>query len=182
MACDLDHQGAHRARRVTWLGALAIAFVALVGACGDDDGDDGGPAPVGLAGRDRPSAEFRFGDSSVPPQYHRSFTLEITPDAVHATIDSYGDVLLDETVPLDDATWDSFATGLDRRTEDPRETDDGCTGGTSRTLVLRAGDTVLEETSFGVCGSDGNDDAAAELDALVAPLTALVPGWDEAMA
>ena len=40
--------------------------------------------------------EYRYGDSSLPPDYHRSYTITITEDKKTISIDSYGKVLLTE--------------------------------------------------------------------------------------
>ena len=34
---------------------------------------------------------YRFGDASVPPDYHRSYTITVTAGGVRIVVDSYGD-------------------------------------------------------------------------------------------
>jgi len=36
---------------------------------------------------------YSYGDSSVPPQYHRSYTITVTNEKLHIVVDSYGDIL-----------------------------------------------------------------------------------------
>ena len=36
---------------------------------------------------------YHFGDASVPPPDHRSYTLQVKKDAIDVTIDSYGEIL-----------------------------------------------------------------------------------------
>ena len=45
------------------------------------------------------TVEYHYQDSSVPPEYHRSYTLTVTQGEADLVVDSYGDVLHDETAP-----------------------------------------------------------------------------------
>jgi hypothetical protein len=55
---------------------------------------------------------LRFRDSSVPPEYHRSYVLTVSEGQVHVVVDSYGDVLHDVTKPLPNDDWAKFVHGL----------------------------------------------------------------------
>lgn len=85
-----------------------------------------------------PSVEYRFHDSSVPPPYHRSYTLLVLPDAARVVVDSYGDVLHDVRIDIDAGTWERCAAAAASLAEIPGvEFDDGFTGGTADRLVVR---------------------------------------------
>ena len=151
----------------------AIAVLALAAGCGDDDGPLT-PATLG------PEAvvEYRYGDASVPPQYHRSYTLTITRTEVHAVVDSYGDVLAETTVPLPAEVWDRLAARVARLSGiSDDDGDDGCTGGTSRELTVTDGDSVVVDADVSVCGGSGSDDAD-RIDDAVAPVIAAIPDFD----
>lgn len=156
---------------------LVLSAVVMVGACG---GDDDPAEPDRLQLSDQAVIEYHYGDSSVPPEYHRSFTLTIRRDEVHVVVDSYGDVLQDTTVPLPEPVWseltgaDSIGTIADLDVEGG---DDGCDGGTSRSLdVTDQGDAVVA-TELSVCG-DLNGEAADRLDAYVQPVIDSIPDWE----
>lgn len=117
--------------------------------------------------------EYRFNDSSVPPEHHRSYTVSAQADEASIVVDSYGDVLHDETAAMDADTW----LGVVRSTAalDAGATDgsDDCTGGTSRDLIITQGDDdPVLEIRVSACGEKGQAEAAV-VDAYVAPLLGL---------
>ncbi len=104
----------------------------------DDDLDAAGPL-----------VEYRFFDSSVPPPFHRSYTLVVRPGEARVVVDSYGDVLHDERVPLDTAEWERCAmaaAALGGLAD--TEFDDGYTGGTADRLVVRDRDGQVVVSRF----------------------------------
>jgi hypothetical protein len=157
------------------LAASALALAIAATACGGDDDDD-------ITLGDDAQVTYHFGDSSVPPEYHRSYTLTVGPTEVHAVIDSYGDVLEDVTTPLPEEVWDQLVADIDDVSGlDPDGDDEGCAGGTSRELqVSDGGESVLHE-SFGVCGGSNSGDATA-VDTYIQPVIDAIPDWDTLVA
>lgn len=89
-----------------WL-LITLLLPSLV-ACGS------GVSTAGLSGLDpaTTTVTLRFRDSSVPPEYHRSYVLTVSEGQVHVVVDSYGDVLHDVTKPLPNDDWAKFVHGL----------------------------------------------------------------------
>lgn len=89
--------------------------------------------------------EYSFSDSSVPPEFHRSFSLIVTPDSAAISIYSYGDVLLKDTYDVSPEKFSKAVSEL--RSLGIRKVRRGhaspCSGGTSETLRLYAGSKVL---------------------------------------
>ena len=142
--------------------ALVLPVTALVG-CGSDESG-------GSLVDDATEVTYHFYDSSVPPEYHRSYVVTATDGEVHIVVDSYGDVLHDETTSLDAATFDTVLEDIDGLESSEAE-DDGCTGGTSSELIVTdADDSVLLSISTSSCGDDGVD--GEQLEQIVAPLLA----------
>jgi len=52
--------------------------------------------------------DYRYTDSSVAPEFHRSYDLSARADDVTIVVDSYGEILHDETASIDDATWQAL--------------------------------------------------------------------------
>ncbi|MDP1877702.1 MAG: hypothetical protein Q8M17_09115 [Actinomycetota bacterium] len=121
---------------------------------------------------------YAFHDSSVPPPYHRSYVLTVTQDEARIVIDSYGDVLADETAPTPPEVWEQLAAslptvqGLVVASADP-----GCTGGTSVELDISGTGAALVDVYADECaGSNGT--AVAAIDAWIAPARAIFPATD----
>ena len=83
--------------------------------------------------------EYRYGDSSLPPDYHRSYTIVITAEKMNISIDSYGKVLLTKEYPNNAANFQTLLGSLAqkgiKKHQDKKESE-ACTGGTSETLRL----------------------------------------------
>jgi len=140
-------------------------------ACGDDN-----PAVAEIG--DDAVIEYHYGDSSVEPEFHRSYTLTISSDEVHVVVDSYGDVLQDTTAPVPAEVWTGLVENVGELAAiDPDDGDDGCDGGTSRSMTVTDGGEAVYDVAFGVCGG-ANDAAADRLDAYVAPVTEAIPDWE----
>lgn len=85
--------------------------------------------------------EFEFTDSSVPPPFHRSYEIVVTADTVHVVIDSYGDILVDTTLPTPTAPFDTIQNLLLTHNivfkKKRSRNDGGCTGGTIQSIAYR---------------------------------------------
>lgn len=151
---------------------LLSAGVALAG-CSASDGGDDPSGDVGLPGD--AIIEYSYQDSSVPPQYHRSFVLTITEAESEIVVDSYGDVLADETVPTSPEVWRRLSDGypgivglsLSPRVEE-------CTGGTSFDLTVMQSTQTLLQTRGDMCGG-GNEEVDRMVTDWLAPARAQFP-------
>ena len=87
--------------------------------------------------------EYRYGDTSVAPDYHRSYTIAITDNSKSITIDSYGEVLLTRQYPNTSADFQAFKEQLNKQgIATHKETDSGgCSGGTTEHIRLYNEDT-----------------------------------------
>lgn len=82
---------------------------------------------------------YRFHDSSVPPEYHRSYTIIIKAGKGSITVDSYGEVLGKRpfTVkPEDFAKLKTFFKNARLKARKKVPDDKGCTGGTGESLSV----------------------------------------------
>ena len=81
---------------------------------------------------------YRFGDSSVAPDYHRSYTITVTKSIVSISIDSYGDVLLTWEYPFSPVKFKTFIEKLSQSGMKKRKMkdDEGCAGGRTESIRL----------------------------------------------
>ena len=76
--------------------------------------------------------KYRYVDASVPPDYHRSYTITASESDWHYTIDSYGTIISDSTQRMTEAWWREIKSAYKKANlrlgkENERN---GCTGGT----------------------------------------------------
>lgn len=150
-----------RRQSVAPIGAVLLGLVTA--GCGGDDG----ARPLVLS--DQSVIVYRFFDSSVPPEFHRSYTATIDRDQVAIEVDSYGELVSTAEAPMEDAVWDLLA-------EVPGElttigpTSDDCEGGTARGLEITdpASDGAVIDVRVDVCDSGGQR-AAEQIEEYVAP-------------
>lgn len=102
--------------------------------------------------------EYRYGDSSLPPDYHRSYTITITENLKTISIDSYGKVLLTKEYPNTAADFKAFVEALSKKGIYRHKEKDsgGCTGGTSESIRLFNGtDSLFDAYVYHCDGENG---------------------------
>lgn len=85
--------------------------------------------------------KYSFQDASVPPEYHRSYTITVTSDKVRIVVDSYGDILADETRDITNKQFVEIKCSL-KENEIKICTlgeSEGCTGGTTEKVSCTDG-------------------------------------------
>ena len=73
---------------------------------------------------------YNYQDSSVPPEYHRSYTIEISKDSLNLVVDSYGDIINEFKKEISSNEWNwLIETYIESRIKNIKKTvDDWCTG------------------------------------------------------
>lgn len=89
---------------------------------------------------------YEFFDSSVPPEYHRSYEISVNSDEVHLVVDTYGDILVDEVYPLSANQFDQLLVLINeariRKCAIPDS--EPCSGGTAEKLTIDEGSKKTE--------------------------------------
>ena len=100
--------------------------------------------------------EYRYGDSSVAPEYHRSYTISITESHMVIAINSYGNVLLKKEYPNTPADFKAFKEELSKKGIKKRrkKKEDPCDGGTSETIRLYKDDVKYFDAYVYHCSGD----------------------------
>jgi hypothetical protein len=120
---------------------------------------------------------YLYGDSSVPPQYHRSYRIEISPTEAKLTVDSYGTVLADKSYSITRDEFDSILNSLSRNVirKVPQRDDEGCTGGTSETISTSKQQQVTFSGRVYHCGGEDTGDLGGNVGGFADDLRALIP-------
>jgi hypothetical protein len=121
---------------------------------------------------------YEFKDSSVPPEYHRSYVITITKSEARLAVDSYGKVVEEATLKITDKEFnqivETIAAAKIRRVSET-SAKQGCAGGTSETLKLFDGNKESLTASIYNCGGESYGNLKGDIAAVKAKVTALFP-------
>ena len=124
---------------------------------------------------------YAFGDASVPPQYHRSYTITVTPGAAALVVDSYGAVLAEKTYEITPERFREIVASLKRRGIEHAalEDDDGCTGGTTETVSLSNGEKEVFSATVYHCGGRDSGNLGGDVKGFADDVRELTPDLAE---
>jgi hypothetical protein len=87
---------------------------------------------------------YRFNDSSLPDEYHRSYNVVVTPDSVLLEIDSYGNILLSKSWAFNKQKFDEVKQRFNNLKKSGNiDEGDIADGGTSESITFYVADKVL---------------------------------------
>lgn len=79
---------------------------------------------------------YRFRDSSVPPPYHRSYSVTVTPKGSNHIVTDYSDELSNTTEKLKDGAWDELVKMAQDLQDPGAYSARGATGTTGNTIDI----------------------------------------------
>lgn len=138
------------------------------------------PATPGPSGSDEDATvTYEFQDSSVPPQFHRSYVLTFDRQQARIVVDSYGEVLADQTVAMTAQAWDQVWSAVDEIGRlQVLEPDQGCTGGTGFVVKVDRGGQGIVDLDGYACGGV-NSEVSDQVSQWVSPVRSLFPPMSE---
>jgi hypothetical protein len=126
---------------------------------------------------------YKFGDSSVPPPYHRSYSIVMDADSIKLTVDSYGDILAKETYAMPKGGLQKIGEAIVKYRIDvqkDKKQDGGCTGGTTRHISYSCkGEKEKFSASALYCGGDLFGTLSGDLDSFFMELKTFVPDLND---
>ena len=140
-----------------------IAYILLMSACSAPTATQiwTAPATVEPVVVDEVVIVYSFYDSSVPPPSHRSLELTVSQPHARLVIDSYGEVLADESRPTPPEVWSALIDGLASlvalRVDGAQE---GCVGGTGEAVRVSLGKQVIVDLAVDECA--GSNERVSE--------------------
>jgi hypothetical protein len=120
---------------------------------------------------------YHFGDATVPPNYHRSYTITITADSVNIVVDSYGDILAEEEYKITSKQFDDIQRSLGNNNirNCALGDDEGCTGGTSESIsYMNDTDETFSGTVYH-CGGEDTGNLCGDIGSFADDVKKLVP-------
>ncbi len=120
---------------------------------------------------------YNFHDASVPPPYHRSYTIRVTSGQVYYAISDYDKVLAKDSLVLSKVAYDSFVKAINDLHIKEKEADKhrGCTGGTSDELILYAASEHEVKGYIIYCGGEMYGNLQGDVAAAAGLFRALIP-------
>jgi hypothetical protein len=122
---------------------------------------------------------YKFTDSSLPPQYHRSYVILVTKGWVFFTVDSYGEVLLKDSIALAETSYKEFSASIDKldirnKKEDPGE---GCTGNTTDEFEFYTGTSKQVKGYTSLCQDERYGNLEGDFETAKSLFRAIVPDF-----
>jgi len=124
---------------------------------------------------------YHFGDASVPPEYHRSYTVTVTTDRVRIVVDSYGDILADKEYEITNKHYNDIKNSLERNKikNCTLGDDEGCTGGTIERISFSDGENEIFSGSVYHCGGKDTGNLCGDITSFADDVKNLVPNFDK---
>jgi hypothetical protein len=121
--------------------------------------------------------EYRFTDSSVPPEYHRSYTISVTNGLIEIVVDSYGDVLNKTSFSSNAETFKKIKEGFKENdiSAGKNKEDDGCSGGTTDKFSCFIGEKEVFNAWQYNCASENGGTLRGKVEEYVQDFKDLIP-------
>lgn len=123
--------------------------------------------------------QYSYQDESLPPPYHRSYTVVITDSLLQVTVDSYGIIISDSTFSCTKEKLGNIIQLLDSgkvRNRKEKE-NDGCTGGNGESIFCKSRGKMVFSGNIEHCGGKDFGNMQGELSPAVEALLALIPDF-----
>ena len=122
---------------------------------------------------------YRFGDSSVPPPYHRSYEIVANKSTINIVVDSYGDIISEKSIELRSENFTDILQTIKKAEISPQKERNsiGCTGGTSDYLDLFNGDQNIFSGFVYNCGGEKFGNMKGDITIVKTKLKSLIPDF-----
>ena len=123
--------------------------------------------------------KYSFGDATVPPEYHRSYTIKVIADNVSIIVDSYGDILTDEEYDITSEQFIDIKNSFDiNMIKNCTLGNDMCCGGTSETVSCRDGENEIFFGSVYHCGGEDTGNLCGNITNFANDVKNLIPNLE----
>jgi hypothetical protein len=151
------------------------AIQTVMGACSNIDGENK------MARTTIKEITYHFGDASVPPAYHRSYTVTVTADKLKVVVDSYGDILAEEEYSISSEKFDAVRRSFKKnRIRNCKLGEmNGCTGGTTESISCSDGHNKIFSGSVYHCGGKKTGNLCGDVSGFVEDIKNLAPDMED---
>lgn len=124
---------------------------------------------------------YRFIDASVPPQYHRSYTITVSTSRANVVVDSYGKILVEKTYEIPKSEFNSLLNSFQKNKIRNCSMDegDGCTGGTGEKISVFDSKKEVFSGQVYRCGGEDYGNMCGDISAFAEVVKMLVSDFEE---
>ena len=161
----------HKTKLILQLFLACCIMSAVAHACENNDGE------TEMTNTAIKEIIYRFGDASVPPDYHRSYTITVTADAVRIVVDSYGKILADKMYKITLEQFNAIKKSLlsNKIKNCTLDEEDGCTGGTSERISFVDNKKKIFSGSIYHCGGKDTGNLCGDVTRFANDVKQLIP-------
>ena len=136
---------------------------------------------VTITEADFTNISYSFNDASVAPIYHRSYVIEVTPSEITIQVDSYGDILAEDKIPLAAADLSEVVKTINNAELKSGKSgpDEGCEGGWSESLTIEKAEGKIYSGYFDHCGGHVIPTKLGDIESVIKAMKALIPNLSE---
>ncbi len=122
---------------------------------------------------------YEFIDSSVPPEYHRSYTITVSFQKVKIIVDSYGEILAEREYDIKKEQFEYILESFFKNQigNENLGDEDGCTGGTTEKLSLLHGEKEIFNGIIYHCGGKDFGNMRGNIKNFAEDLVRLIPNF-----
>jgi hypothetical protein len=127
---------------------------------------------------------YQYMDASVPPEYHRSYVITLTPYIIKIIVDSYGDIIAAKDYEIKKDQYANIVRSFqDNRIRNIKldEIED-CTGGTGERIICYVGEKELFSGTVYYCGGKIGGNMGGDIKRFADDIRKLIPNLDDLLA
>lgn len=125
---------------------------------------------------------YEYEDSSVPPQYHRSYSLLVKKNSIEVKVDSYGSMITDTAITISETEFSNITATYEKlalKNTEKREPQ-GCVGGTGATVrVWDKADSLIMEGHVYFCGGKEYGTLSGDVKSLGDTIKSCIPDFEK---
>ncbi len=149
---------------------LALAFFGLV-SCEEN---------MNLDPKQVTEVIYSFQDASVPPEYHRSYSITINKNQAAIEVDSYGDILAKDEFQFSEGQFEDLISTINEAQLKECESNNEaqCTGSTGELISIKEGEKEVYHQYLDHCDKNSNISKCGDFPTVIKAIKAFVPNLE----
>ena len=156
---------------------LLTAFVSCSGGRGIDNDDFTSKPNYDVIQQ----IQYHYEDATIPPKYHRSYTITIAKNQVNIVINSYENIIANQSYKISNEQFNSILSSMRNHEIGNCELgkDTGCSGGTSESVIGIITEEEIFDGEVYHCGGYDFGDLCGDVTHFAYDVKSLIPNLKE---